>query len=170
MSFADDVRSVSIAEQEPSDAGMIRRGDCLAQTFNDLEVEFLVDPVVGTGGRFFAVLVDVDLEALAIAAVLPVGDGVTHVVEERTAAEINIANKHSAEMADVADVIATESECEDEFHCSHGNHISAHAHFHWNRKHHYLAIRKKNGAGEQHTEDCAGGADCRNVSGWLAPK
>ena len=51
-------------------------------------------------------LVDVDLEALAIAFVLPVSDRVADVVEERTAAEVEIANKHAAEVADVADVVS----------------------------------------------------------------
>src|SRR5258706_6966092 len=130
----------------------------------------LVDPVVGAGGRFFLMFVDVDLEALAVAAVLPVGDGVADAVEERAAAEIDPSDEHAAEMADVADVVATESECGDEFHRSHGNHIGAHAHFHRNRKHHHLAIRKKNSASEQHAEDSAGGADGRNISGWPTPK
>ena len=40
----------------------------------------LVDPVVGAGGRFLLLLVDVNLEALAIAPVLPVGDGVADAV------------------------------------------------------------------------------------------
>src|SRR5260370_1642948 len=130
----------------------------------------LVNAVVGAGGWFFFVLVDVDLEALASTFVLPVGDGIEDVVKERTSAKIYPADEHAAEMADVADVVATESECEDEFQCSHGNHKGAHAHFHGNRKHHYLAIRKKNGAGEQHTEDGARGADGRYVSGWPTPK
>src|SRR6266851_636954 len=130
----------------------------------------LVNPVIGAGGGFFFVFVDVHLEAFAIAAVLPVCDGVADAVEERAAAEIDPSDEHAAEMADVADVVATESECGDEFHRSHGNHIGTHTHFHRNRKHHYLAIRKKNGASEQHAEDGAGGADGRYISGWPAPK
>src|SRR6266852_3630982 len=130
----------------------------------------LVNPVVGAGGWFLFVFVDVNLEAPAIAFVLPVGDGIADAVEERAATEIDPSDEHTAEMADVADVVATESECGDEFHCSHGNHIGAHTHFHGNWKHHYLAIRKKNGAGEQHAEDGAGGADGRDISGWPAPK
>ena len=50
-------------------------------------------------------LVDVNLKALAIALVLPVRDGVANVVKERTAAEIEPANEHAAEVTEVADVI-----------------------------------------------------------------
>ena len=66
----------------------------------------LIDPIVWARGWFFLVFVDVDLEALAVAFVLPVSDRVADVVEERTAAEVEIANKHAAEMADVAYVVS----------------------------------------------------------------
>lgn len=62
----------------------------------------LVNPVVGAGGWFFFVFVDVNLEAPAIAAVLPVGDGIADAVEERAAAEIDPTNEHTAEVAEVA--------------------------------------------------------------------
>src|SRR5712664_1314308 len=66
----------------------------------------LIDPIVWARGWFFLVFVDVDLEALAVAFVLPVSDRVADVVEERTAAEVEIANKHAPEMADVAYVVS----------------------------------------------------------------
>jgi hypothetical protein len=66
----------------------------------------LVDPVVGARGRFLLVLIDVDLEALAIAPVLPVSDRIADAIEERSATEIEPADEHSAEMADVAYVIS----------------------------------------------------------------
>lgn len=76
---------------------------------------FLVDPVVRTGGRFFPVFVDVDLETLAIAFVLPVGDGVADVVQERATAEIDIANEHAAEMAKVTYFVSAGTKSEKEF-------------------------------------------------------
>src|SRR5437016_10952650 len=90
----------------------------------------LVDPVVGAGGRFFLVLVDVDLEALAIAAVLPVGDGVADTVEERPAAEIDPADKHAPEMANVAYVITsgTKEKWKKELHSSQQENKRAHGH------------------------------------------
>src|SRR5713226_4502344 len=67
---------------------------------------FLVDPVVGARGGFFLVLVDVDLEALAIAFVLPVSDRVADAVEERASAEIKPPNEHASKMAHVANVVS----------------------------------------------------------------
>ena len=58
----------------------------------------LIDPIVGAGGRFFLVFVDVNLEALAIAAVLPVSDRVPEAIEKRAAAKIEPADEHAAEM------------------------------------------------------------------------
>ena len=40
----------------------------------------LVDPVVGAGGWFLLVFVDVDLEALASTFVLPIGDRIANVI------------------------------------------------------------------------------------------
>jgi len=54
-------------------------------------------------------LVDVDLEALAIAAVLPVSDGVADAIKERSSAEIEPADEHAAEVADVAYFVIAQS-------------------------------------------------------------
>src|ERR1700732_2512798 len=91
----------------------------------------LIDPVVGARGRILLVLVDVDLEALAIAFVLPVRDGVADVVEERTAAKVEIADKHAAEMTDVADVVSAGSERGEEFDGPHHRNVGAHRDCDW---------------------------------------
>ena len=49
--------------------------------------------------------VDVNLETLAIALVLPVGDAVADIVEKRVAAEVEPPDEHATEMADVADIV-----------------------------------------------------------------
>src|SRR5258708_36112590 len=84
---------------------LTQRG-CLTRTRYREPAAPLIDPIVWARGWFFLVFVDVDLEALAVTLVLPVSDGVTDVVEERTAAEVEIANKHAAEMADVTCVVS----------------------------------------------------------------
>src|SRR6266480_4092272 len=65
----------------------------------DVNQSLLIYPVVGPRGRFFLVLVDIDLEALAIAFVLPVRDGVADAIEERATTQIEPADEHAREMA-----------------------------------------------------------------------
>jgi len=74
------------------------------------------------------VLVDVDLEAPAIAAVLPVSDGVADAIKERSSAEIEPADEHAAEVADVAYVISSgpKQKREKKLHCSQQEHKRAH--------------------------------------------
>ena len=124
----------------------------------------LVDPAVGAGGRLFPVLVDVDLEAFAIAAVLPVSDGIADVVKERTAAQIKIAYKHTAEMADVADVIArrTEQQRKKELHASQDQHKRTHGKADRQKEDAHLPVREQNRASRKDTEDGPGGADGRD--------
>ena len=70
--------------------------------------------------------VDVDLEALAIAPVLPIGDGVTDAIEERTAPEVDVTDKHAAKMTEVADSITARPKRQEELYCGHRRHIGAH--------------------------------------------
>src|SRR5258708_13057439 len=86
----------------------------------------LVNPVVGAGGWFLLMFVDVDLEALASAFVLPVGDGVADVVKERTSAKIEVANKHAAEMADMGDIVPAGANGGEEFDVAHHRHVRVH--------------------------------------------
>ena len=115
-------------------------------------------------------LVDVNLEALAIAFVLPVSDAVADVVEERTAAEIKPANEHAAEMADVTDIVSgrTEEKWYEKLQTSQEQHKRAHGHAHGQKHNADLAVGEQNGAGGENAEDCAGSADRRDVRSFVA--
>lgn len=114
--------------------------------------------------------VDVDLKALAIAAVLPVGDGVADAVEERAAAEIDPADEHAAEVADVADVAAADSEGSQKFEDGHQNDEGAHGHLDGNGEHDDLAVGEENRASQQDSEDCSRSADGRDVGRLVSPE
>ncbi len=114
--------------------------------------------------------VDVDLEALAIAAVLPVGDGVADTVKERAATQINPTNKHAAEVADMADVAATEAEGAEKFQSGHDDDEGAHAHLDGNGEHDDLAVWKKDRARQENSKDCSGSADGRDVGRLVSPE
>src|SRR5258708_36761408 len=91
----------------------------------------LVTPVLGGGGGgVLLVLVDVDLEALAIAFVLPVSDRVADAIEERTASEIEPPNEHSTQMADVTHVISgrPKQQGKKKLHCGQQEHKRAQGH------------------------------------------
>ena len=72
------------------------------------------------------VFVDVDLEALFVALVFPIGDGVADAAEERAATEIDVGDEHAAEMADVCDVIATAAKRGEKFDGAHDGDVGAH--------------------------------------------
>ena len=114
--------------------------------------------------------VDVDLEALAIAAVLPVSDGITNTVEERAAAQINPAHQHAAEMAYMTDVAATEAKGSEKFQGGHDDDEGAHAHLDGNREHDDLAVWKEDGAGQEKSKDGAGSADGGDVGRLVSPE
>ena len=115
-------------------------------------------------------LVDINLEALAIALVLPVGNRVANVVKEGTPAKIDPADEHTAKMADMADVIATKSKGSEKFEDDHHDDVGTHAHFDGNRKHDDLAVREHYSACQKDSKNCAGGADRRYVGGRTSPK
>ena len=104
-------------------------------------------------------LVDVDLEALAIAFVLPVSDGVADVVEERTAAEVEIANKHAAEMADVADVVSAGAEGGEKFDGPHNRHVGTHRNGDRKRIQPDAAVREEDSVGHENAKDSSRGPD-----------
>src|SRR5216684_2022068 len=122
----------------------------------------LVNPVVGAGGWFLLMFVDVDLEALASAFVLPVGDGVADVVKERTSAKIEVANKHAAEMADMGDIVPAGANGGEEFDGAHHRHVRAHRNCDWERNEPDAAVWKEHSVGHENAENSAGGANGRN--------
>lgn len=103
--------------------------------------------------------VDVDLEALFVALVFPITDGVADAVEERAATEINVGDEHAAEMADVCDVIAAAAERGEKFDGAHDGDVGAHGDRDWQRDEPDFAIGKENGVGHEDAEDRAGCAD-----------
>src|SRR5882762_862274 len=129
-----------------------------------------VDPIVGPGRRLFLVLVDVNLKTPAIALVLPVGNRVADVVEERTPAKINPTDEHPAKMADVADVAAPQPEGSEKFKDDHHDDEGTHGHFDGNRKHHDLTVREHDGACQQDSKNRAGGTDRRHVGRRTSPE
>ena len=98
-------------------------------------------------------LVDIDLEALAIASVLPVSDGVADAVEERAAAEIEPANEHPAQMTDVADVVAAGAESAEEFYGTHNCNVRPHRDCDRQGNQPNASVGKQNSIGDQYAED-----------------
>src|SRR3984957_19375188 len=127
----------------------------------------LVDPVVGAAGWVLFVFVDVDLEALFVALVFPITDGVADAVEERAATQVDVGDEHAAEMADVCDVVAAAAERREKFDGAHYGDVGAHGDGDWQRDEPDLAIGKEDGVGHEDAEDRAAGAD-RGSDGELA--
>ena len=119
----------------------------------------LVDPVIGAAWRILFVLVDVDLEALFVALMLPVGDGVADVVQEGSAAQVDVGDQHAAEVADVGDVVTAAAESGEKFDGAHYGHVGAHGDGDRQRDEPDLAVGEKDCVGHEDAEDCAGCAD-----------
>jgi len=123
------------------------------------EREGLVDPVVGAAGWVLFVFVDVDLEALFVALVFPIADGVADAVEERAATEIDVGDEHAAEMADVCDVVAAAAERGEKFDGAHDGDVGAHGDGDGQGDKPDFAIGEEDGVGHEDAEDRAAGAD-----------
>src|SRR5713101_9452953 len=143
------------------------RRSSLVEEFGACNFRILVDPIVRSRARLLLVFVHVNFEALAIALVLPVGDGVAETVEERAATEVQPADEHAAEMTDVADTVPARAECGEEFDRAHHSDIRAHGNGHGKGYQPYAAVGKKNGVGNEDAENRAGGADGRAVGGRM---
>src|ERR1700733_4682707 len=118
-----------------------------------------VQPVVGAGRGLILLVADVDFEFFLEAAALPVGIGIAQVVAERSAAQINVANEHSAEMADVADVVTGRADGAEEFDGAEYDHQHPHRNGHGERKDVDLPVRHHEGDGQQYAVNRAGSAD-----------
>ena len=119
----------------------------------------LVDPVVGAAGWVLFVFVDVDLEALFVALVFPITDGVADAVEERAATEIDVGDEHAAEMADVCDVVSAAAERGEKFDGAHDGDVGAHGDGDRQRDEPDFAVGEEDGVGHEDAEDRAGRAD-----------
>ena len=97
-----------------------------------------------------------NLEAPAVAPVLPVRHGIADAVKKRAAAEIEPTNEHATEMAEVTYLVVAEAKSAEKREHGHYRDNGAHAQSHGNREQHDLAIGKQDGAGDQHSENGAG--------------
>lgn len=98
-------------------------------------------------------------EFLPQPALLPIGEEVTVVVEERAAAQIYVSDQHSTEVANVADVVSRFADSAKKFNGAHDDHENAHGNSHWEREDPYLPVWHEYGACEQHSVNGAGCAD-----------
>src|SRR5580692_11953966 len=102
----------------------------------------LIDPAVRAGRRFVLVLVNVNIEALAVALVLPVRDAIAQAVQKGSTPQINIPNKHSPEMAEVAHLVVSHTERAEKRQSRHDRNNRAHAHRHGDREKINAPVRK----------------------------
>lgn len=114
--------------------------------------------------------IDVHLEALAIALVFPVRNFVAQTVEIRIAAEIEIANNHAAEMADMADASFAYTQGPKKCNECHDGHNGAHFDRYGDGNDVNAAVGKEDGAGNENTEDRSGSADSGNLLGGATPQ
>lgn len=115
-------------------------------------------------------LIDVNLKALAVALVFPVGHFVADTVEIGIAAQVEIADDHATEMAEMADAAFTESQRAEKCDCGHERDNPFHFDGNGNREKVRAAIRKKNSAGDQNAEDGSRSADGGNVRDRASPE
>jgi len=109
-----------------------------------------------------------NLEAPAVAPVLPVRHGIADAIKKGAAAEIEPANEHAAEMAEVTYLVVAEAKCAEKREHRHHRDDGAHAQPYGNRKQHNLAIGKQDGAGDQYSENGAGRTNRGNVGEAVA--
>ena len=104
-------------------------------------------------------LVDINLKTFAVALILPVRDFVAQTVKIGIAAEIEITDQHSPQMANVTHFAVADAERakkRDDRHCGDDP-------FHFERDRNgeqiSLAVREQNHAGDQDAENRAGRSD-----------
>ena len=119
----------------------------------------LVDPVVGVRGGLVAVIADVHFELSLQPAALPIGEIVAVGIEERSPAEVDVADQHPAQMADMAHIVARLADGAEEFDSAHDNHKNPHRHGHRQRENPHLPVRHGHRAGKQHAIDGPGSSD-----------
>src|SRR5579875_691723 len=107
----------------------------------------------------------VDFKAAHEAASLPIGVTIAISVEIGAAAEIEIADEHPAEMADVADVVRAHAQCAEKFDDAHDEDKDPHGNGHGKRNQQDALMREKQSGGEENSENRAGSADGGNERG-----
>ena len=104
-------------------------------------------------------IANVDFEFFAQPAAFPVGKEISIVIEMRAAAEVNVADQHAAEMADVANAVACGADRSEKLDGAHHNHKYSHRHCDRQREHPDLAVGHHDGHCQQNAVDRAGGSN-----------
>src|SRR6266571_3755518 len=126
----------------------------------------LVDPVVGARGRLVSMPAHIDLELTTRATPLPIGYAIACAIEPGTAAQIEIADEHAAEMGDVADVVAgARAERQEEFDGARADDIDLHGDGYGEGNEPDFAVWEHNGRGQQDSINRAGSANSRCKGG-----
>ena len=115
-------------------------------------------------------LVDVDVEFLAIALVFPVGDFIADAEEIGIAAEIEIADEHAAKVTEMADAAFAKAQRSKKGEGGHDGYNPFHFDGDRDRKEIGAAIGEQYCAGDEDSENCAGSADGRHVGIFPAPE
>lgn len=104
-------------------------------------------------------IANVDFEFLAESAAFPIGKEVSIVVKVGAAAEVNVADQHAAEMADVADAVACGANRSEKLDGAHHDYKDSHRHCDRQREDPDLAVRHHDGHRQQNAVDRAGGSN-----------
>src|SRR3981081_2353474 len=72
-------------------------------------IAWLINPAVGARRRLVFLLTHIHFKTLFVSLILPIRNAVAHVVEKRSAPQIDPAHEHSAEMAEMAHIVVTKS-------------------------------------------------------------
>ena len=114
-------------------------------------------------------LLHVDLETLAIAAILPVCDFIPETIKKRTAAEVQPADKHAPQMAKVTDAVASGAQGEEEFDGRHGGDKGPHGNHDGEWEDPNAAVGKQDGVRDEDAINCSRCTDGRGVTRQMSP-
>ncbi len=114
-------------------------------------------------------LLHVDLEALAIAAILPVCDFIPETIKKRAAAEVQPADKHAPQMAKVTDSVASRAQGEEEFDGCHGGNKRPHGNHDGEWEDPNTPVGKQDGVRDEDAINCTRSADGWNVTRQMSP-
>jgi len=115
-------------------------------------------------------LLHVNLETLAITLELPIGNFVAHAVQKRVAAEVQPADQHAAQMAEMGDAVSSGSQGAEELDGSHGGDKRTHWDHDGKREDPNAPVGKQNGVGDEDAVNCAGCADGGDVTRPMSPE
>src|SRR5947209_6815602 len=133
-------------------------------------IAWLINPAVGARRRLVFLFTHIHFKALFVSLILPIRNAVAHVVEKRSAPQIYPADKHSAEMAEVAYTVVAKSNGSQKCKNHHDGNRGAHADGDRDEQRPDLAVGEQNGARDQNSKNCSGSSDCWHVGKGMAPK